>query len=197
MSTLAVYQGAVVDATGKVIPAALVSVRDSLTGFYVSLYADHAGAVPLSNPFASDGSGIFVCYTLPARCIVSFSSGAFTRTMNDVLIGCSYVTVSEVSVYATQALSAGTTHDLAIPFGCKYLDLAPAGDATLDGLIASYDGQEVTLSNSHATRVITLPDSTGSVAGNQLRLPTAMTMLYRMAYTFVYSSVAGKWLPKG
>jgi hypothetical protein len=71
------------------------------------------------------------------------------------------------------------------PTGVGRLDLVPAGDATLNSLVAGIDGQEVIIRNASATFTITIPAGgpgavsfTGGGGGSFLPPLTPMTCVY-------------------
>lgn len=76
------------------------------------------------------------------------------------------------------------------------LDIDPsAGDATITGLKAGYDGQRVIITNINATHSLVLAALNGSSSvANQLRLPADITLLQYGSITLQYSTGAGKWL---
>lgn len=94
-------------------------------------------------------------------------------------------------------LAAGTTNDLALTLGVGVLDVtANAAGSTLTGAAAGYDGQELTISNLHASGPLTLAARTGSSAANQFRLASDLTLLQYMSQTFKYSVALTVWIPK-
>lgn len=76
------------------------------------------------------------------------------------------------------------------------LDIDPqAGNATITGLAAGYDGQRVIITNINASNSLILAAlNGGSSAANQLRLPADITLLQYGSLTLQYSTGAGKWL---
>lgn len=94
-------------------------------------------------------------------------------------------------------LAAGTTNNLTLTAGVGVLDVtANVAGSTLTGMTAGYDGQEVTVTNLHASGLLTLPAMTGSIAANQYRLFGDLTLLFRMSQTFKYSTALSVWVPK-
>lgn len=94
-------------------------------------------------------------------------------------------------------IPAGTTSDLALTAGVGVLDVtANVAGSTLTGMVAGYDGQEVTISNLHASGLLTLAAMTGSASANQYRLPADIALLFRMSQTFKYSAALAVWVPK-
>lgn len=82
-----VWQRSVVDASGGVIPAASVEVRDSITAALVQLYSDVDGNDPIGNPIATDAVGFVRFYAGSGRYNISATSGALVRTWMDVRFG--------------------------------------------------------------------------------------------------------------
>jgi hypothetical protein len=68
---------------------------------------------------------------------------------------------SGAGLYLSADLPAGVSDGFnpggAWPTGIGRLDLVPAGNATLNSLVAGIDGQEVILRNASATFTITIP----------------------------------------
>lgn len=83
---------------------------------------------------------------------------------------------------------AGTTATLTLSTGVGFLDCTPAGDATITNLSAGYDGQNLIVSNLHATRLLTL-----SSVGN-MRLPFDMTLTLNGGQRLTYSAALAKWI---
>lgn len=97
----------------------------------------------------------------------------------------------------SSTIAAGTTNDLALTAGVGILDVtANVAGSTLTGMAAGYDGQEVTVSNLHASGLLTLAAMTGSSATNRYRLAGDLTLLFRQSQTFKYSASLAVWVPK-
>lgn len=73
--------------------------------------------------------------------------------------------------YLSAPLGAGATNDFnpgsGWPTGYGRLDLVPAGAATLNGLVAGTDGQEVILRNASTTQTITIQVAGGGTPANE------------------------------
>ncbi len=96
---------------------------------------------------------------------------------------------SGAGAYLSADLPAGVSDSFnpggAWPTGIGRLDLVPAGNATLNSLVASVDGQEVILRNASATFTITIPAGgpgaapfTGGGGGTILPPLTPITVVY-------------------
>lgn len=95
----------------------------------------------------------------------------------------------------TEALPAGTTNDLALDPSTGFLDIdTTAGNVTLTGMIAEFDGQIVVVSNSAGGNLLTLASLTGSAADNQYRLPIDVTLTSNDGIAFRYSDAIGVWI---
>lgn len=200
MSNFAVYQTSVVDDAGNVLESATVSIRDSVSGAYVSLYTDAAGTVPETNPFFADDEGFARVYVVPGKYLITISSGLFSRQLVDVLIGVSYSLISSAAIRVALTFSAGSTNNnIALDATTQYIDITYSGICTLTGMVAGYDGQEVTLSAltaDDASNYLNIVPLSTSTAANQFRAAGNLYCGQYQPWTFIYSTTVGKWLLK-
>lgn len=99
----------------------------------------------------------------------------------------------------TIVLAAGTTNNLAIPAGIGALDLNPtSGDATVTGIIPEFDGQELWVTNVHASNLVTLTAlDAGSSAANQFRtVSSGITLIQYLPVLIKRFATINKWLVK-
>ncbi len=95
----------------------------------------------------------------------------------------------------TMVIASGTVNNLAVPAGVRFIDLNPTtGNTTLTGIIPDVDGTVLTISNVHASNLVTLAALTGSTAGNQFRFPADLTILQNDSISIKYSQTIGKWV---
>lgn len=93
------------------------------------------------------------------------------------------------------APTAGPNNDLAINAGIGFLEITPAGDITLTGMSAGFDGQIVTLSNLHASRLVEIMSlNGGSVPANQFRMAANITLTQYGSVSFRYSVALALWI---
>lgn len=94
-------------------------------------------------------------------------------------------------------VAAGTTHNYQPTNWGPSVDVldidASAGNATITGLKAGYNGQRVVVTNV-GTSVLTLAALGSSLPANQFRLPTDYTLLQYMSLQLQYSTGAGLWI---
>lgn len=99
--------------------------------------------------------------------------------------------------FVTVAVAAGSTNDLApAGFGSRTrileIDTA-AGDATITGLIAGVDMQELVIVNT--TNLLTLNDlDGGSSAANQFQIGVSPTLIAKESVRAIYSEDKGLWI---
>ncbi len=100
---------------------------------------------------------------------------------------------------ATIIAAAGTTNNLAIPAGVSILDFdLTAGDATITGIVAEFDGQELILITAHATNTVTLPaEDAGSSAANRFRvIPSGLLLIQNLPVTIKWYATLQRWVQK-
>lgn len=110
-----VWQATIVDDDGDVLPAASVEVR-ALPGLTLAtLYEDVDGNTPLANPFAADAEGFARFYVAAGRYRITATSGATSRTWDQVLLGMpsTEMSLAAVSVLGRAINSAGATGAIA------------------------------------------------------------------------------------
>lgn len=103
------------------------------------------------------------------------------------------------NAYVAAEPPAGTSHDYtaagAITTSTGTLDLNPTGgNAIIDGFIVGAEGQQIVVTNVHASNSVTLNVLTGSAANQQLRGAANLTLLQNMSVMIQYSIGAGKWI---
>lgn len=102
---------------------------------------------------------------------------------------------SSTTLQVAENPGAGTFNDVVLPGASDYfLDYnTSAGDVILTGFVAQRDGQRLTVSAIGANNV-KLSALTGSVAANQLRLNSTVTLNPNASLTFQYSTAAAVWI---
>lgn len=83
----AVFQRTIADAEGNVVPAAWITVRESISGNLVPLFSVLVGAGGLSNPFQADSEGFARFYVEAGRYNITATFGLSVREWVDVDIG--------------------------------------------------------------------------------------------------------------
>lgn len=98
-------------------------------------------------------------------------------------------------LYATDEPAAGTYNDVVLPGASDYaLDVdTAAGDVIHTGFIAQRNGQKLYISNTGAN-LYTVDVLTGSAANNQVRGPTAISIVQNQTLTLQYFATLNKWL---
>lgn len=99
---------------------------------------------------------------------------------------------------ANITLAAGTTNDQAIPAGTSVVvfDIS-AGNATLTGIVAEFDGQELICLHSHASNTLNLARLTGSASANQFQVISGgITLLQDLPATIKWYATLNKWVQK-
>jgi hypothetical protein len=103
------------------------------------------------------------------------------------------------AVVQSETISANTD-DLGLDPAAGVLVLDVTGDYDLTGLDGGYPGRTVTLVND-GSGTLSLPDLTGSAAGNQFDFPSASGTTLdpgdALAFTYVGSAGSGAWVPVG
>lgn len=100
---------------------------------------------------------------------------------------------------AVMVASAGTTNNLVIPAGVSVLDFdLTAGSATITGIVAEFDGQELILITAHASNTVTLPaDDAGSSAANRFRvISSGLLLLQNLPVTIKWYATLNRWVQK-
>jgi len=75
-----------------------------------------------------------------------------------------------------------------------FLDLNPAGNCNITGILAGYDGQLLTVTNISANTVTLNALNGGSQSANQLRMAADAILPQNNGRTFKYSQTIGKWV---
>lgn len=103
--------------------------------------------------------------------------------------------ISSKPLYSSIVATSGAHNNVVLPGPSDYvLDFdTTAGAASYSGFVAQRDGQRLTISCTGANN-LTLTALAGSTAGNQLRLPTDLSLVQNQTATIQYSAGAGKWV---
>lgn len=75
-----------------------------------------------------------------------------------------------------------------------FLDLSPAADANITGILAGGDGQALIITNLSAHNLTLDSLNGGSAAGNQLRMAFDLTLTLNNSARFVYSAALSLWV---
>lgn len=75
-----------------------------------------------------------------------------------------------------------------------FLELTPAGNCNITGIIAGFDGQLIIITNLSANTLTLNALNAGSVAANQFRMNADITAAQNTGYPFKYSVQIGKWV---
>jgi len=198
----AIFQAPAVDDSGNVVPGATVVVTDAETGDPVDIYADRTGGSPLdpTGQTESAADGMITFYTEgPGRFDIEVTVGASVRTLEDVvLFDDTHIAVDRVET----TIALGATNDWdgggSLNEATGVLDINPtSGNATITGIDASRlrDGQEVVVTNIHATNTVTLSvEDTDSAASNRFRGFANVTLLQYMSVVIKKSTGANRLL---
>lgn len=96
-------------------------------------------------------------------------------------------------------LAAGTTNNLAIAAGVSAIDFdLTAGNATITGIVAEFDGQELILITSHATNQLTLTaEDALSSAANRFRIISGgLLLVQNLPVTIKWYATLNRWVQK-
>ncbi len=109
-----------------------------------------------------------------------------------------FTPVGGQSELQTLVVAAGTVNDVVIAAGIGALDLNPtSGNTSISGIVAEFDGQELSVSNIHASNLVTLLSLSGSsAAGNQFRIVADLTIAPGDTLSIKKFTSIGKWLRK-
>ncbi len=100
---------------------------------------------------------------------------------------------------ATIVAAAGTTNNLVIPAGVSVLDFdLTAGNATITGIVAEFDGQELILITGHVSNQLTLTaEDAGSSAANRFRIiSSGLLLLQNLPVTIKWYAALNRWVQK-
>lgn len=123
---------------------------------------------------------------------------ANTNDPDSVLTGwLAYSILSGAADLQTATLAAGNVNNFALTTGTGFLDGNPtSGNSTLTGISGGLDGQLVTITNVHASNLLTVASlNTSSLAANRIRLATDLTLLQYMSITLRRSAALSLWVP--
>lgn len=182
MTTLAVWQAAVVDDAGNIKAGAQVRVMLAGTATLATLKPARDGSGSLGNPFAADATGFAQFYVAQGRYDIRVTFPGSVRDLDDVVLFADTALNFAPPVYQLATPASGTTEDYA-PAGfdgnTTFLDLdLGAGSCTIGGLVGMVDGQRLTIRNKHASNTATLKaESSGSTAAYRFSLPFDLTLL--------------------
>lgn len=170
-----VWQASVLDASGNVEPGASVEVRLASDNTLAPIYADDAGATPLSNPTATDSDGFVRFYVAGGFYKITAEADAFSvRIWENVLIGppndTSYGNVQNVT------LTIGDNLDMPLSTGAKVIRLTPNASGSTLHSIDSTDSarRNIVLMNvgTASEQAITIPHlSSSGQPGNRVYNP--------------------------
>lgn len=192
------YQLTVTDDSGNVRRGAQVRVTEAGTSNLANLFQDRAGATPLDNPFAADDNGFARFYAAQGMYDIRVTYAGNQRDHLYVPVFETVTLTAAAPVYQLATPNAGTTHDYA-PGGFTSattdLDLSPgAGNAELGGLAGGGNGQEVIVTNVHASNnVKLLAEASGSTAANRFRLAYDLTLPPGTSVRMKYLSATARW----
>ena len=98
----------------------------------------------------------------------------------------------------TLVIASGTVNDLVIAAGIGALDLNPTtGDTNITSIVAEFDGQELSVSNVHASNLVNLISLAGTgTATNRFRLAADFTIVPGDTLTIKKFNSIGKWIRK-
>lgn len=196
----AVYQQTIVDEAGNVVPGATIAIRDAL-GTLVPLYEELTGPSSPGNPASADGDGYVRVYVDPGQYLITIDDGTSQKDYPDVLIGAA-VELLPTGAPAYVAYDPGVVtqlDDFAVAETTKFVDFDTANTLRITGMVASFDGQEVTLSTKRAydegsgTMVFIMALDDDSDPANQFQLAGDLTLLQYMSFTFIYCAAIMKW----
>lgn len=110
-----------------------------------------------------------------------------------------WIPVGSGQGYITAMVPAGTSHDLDPTDWGPAVDVLDvdisAGNATVTGLAAGYNGQRVVLTPVNGgSNTLTLAALTGSAPANQFRVPADMIFLNNNSIQLQYSTGVGCWI---
>lgn len=169
MADKAIWQSAVVDDAGNLVTDAMVEVRADPGGGLATLKSDRAGASGLANPFPATG-GFATFYTDPGTYkITTTSPTAGSRIYRYVVLLVNATADQTGTEYLSSNITSGTVEDFdaggSLDRDVGVLDLNPsAGNTTLASMAWDDfpDGAEVTITNVHASNVLTIKSDGGS-----------------------------------
>lgn len=95
------------------------------------------------------------------------------------------------------AITGGAHNDYSpVGFGptVGFLDLSPAADANITGILAGGDGQQLIVTNLSAHNLTLNSLNGGSVAANRLRIVADLTLGQNNSARFVYSVALALWI---
>jgi hypothetical protein len=99
-------------------------------------------------------------------------------------------------VNAVPAAGANNNYSAGGLFGAPtgFLDLTPAANCNITGLLAGFDGQIVVITNLSGFILTLNANNGGSLAANQFRMVADFIIPLNNSKSFKYSSTIGKWV---
>jgi hypothetical protein len=168
MANKAIWQQAIVDASGDLVTDATVEVRRESDNGLASLFTDRAGLTGLGNPVLPGSAG----YPTPGFVVLYVAPGVYKITTTSPTAGTRvlrYVTVfadvstNQASDYLSANIAAGSVEDFdassSLTSSIGVLALSPnSGDSSLESIAWDdfADGQELAIMNTHASNLVTL-----------------------------------------
>lgn len=193
------WQLTVTDAQGNVQPGAQVRVTLAGSATLAVLYADRAGLdTSIGNPFNAGTDGFARFYAAQALYDIRVTYAGNQRDHLYVPLFEDVTLTGAVPSYQLATPAAGTTQNYA-PAGFTSsttdLDLSPgAGSASLGGIAGGGNGQDVIVTNVHASNTVTLlAEAAGSTATNRFRLPYDLTLMPGNSVRMKYLTATGRW----
>lgn len=198
-----VWQGAITDAAGNIIPGAQVYFYNADDLSLADTWEDRAGLTPAGNPVVDDdGDGFIRVYLTKGRYRIRAVSPGQERLWENHVIWDDISTDPTSRTEATATLAAGDNDDVepdgwvASTGGTGFLILeAGAGTANLTGLEPGVADQEVTcfapLDNTDNVNLV--PEDSGSTAAWRLTgLP--LTLMPGMTCKLHYIDSLSRWV---
>lgn len=151
--TLYRWQATITDEAGNVMPGAVVTVRNEVTGLLPPLFADKAGLVPIDNPFtlANPGNGEVAFYVTPGFYEISAILGTLIAQAQDANVG-----TMNASIFDPEGVEADTFDSTNIRYdgtasGLTAVTVQEAIDETIDRI--TFTGAIVVLATGAALPV--------------------------------------------
>lgn len=195
----AAYQLTVTDAQGNIKAGAQVRVTLAGTATLAVLYADRAGLdTSIGNPFSADADGFAQFFAAQGLYDIRVSSAGNVRDHLYVPLFEEVTLTAAAPSYQLATPASGTTQNYA-PAGFTSattdLDLSPgAGSAILGGLAGGGNGQDLIVTNVHASNTVKLlAEAAGSTAANRFRLPFDLTLMPGNSVRMKYLTATGRW----
>ena len=94
----------------------------------------------------------------------------------------------------TMLLSAGANNNVQIFPTTGFLDFTAPSSASITGITAGFDGQEIIITNVGVPQVTVKEFNAGSIATNQIRVPFDITLTQNNSILLKYSVALGLWV---